>query len=496
MILIEEPESASNKTLPKDTPWNKLIKLNKTRLVGDELIIDVPGDNSCLFWAAALAYLLPVKNDPMVFQGNFLRLFGIEEINHLDFIKLHIQNYHPDSNTSLFRDDTFNRLIRNVFRERVINFMREHRDIFEEFYGVDIDQTRSFDNYLEIMSQDSSWGGDLEIRSIGMLLNCNVNLRGHDFPIHYPEILNHEIPTLTLIHTNAAGKDSGVKNHYCYQLNSNLVKEDESNCKEMEDFNYNHLTSKRINFHDEDCCTFSSNNVSLQGSSEKPFAELHCGENETKTLRGWKFHIILNQDVVGNVEKAWNCIVKLLMRYDIGLTKVIHPNNKVPEDKAVTIFACIEKTQRSKIEWQGIINQIVYALVENNVLPGQIPNEYKILDCYYVSYRNDLSLTGGYSPINNETKQPDPYKGMVVNVDGQEHLFELGLRRSKALSQSAPYPKKQVMDDEPSFTEISTEEIGRQFESFSGMIEENSLNNSNKKNPGDDEEDFSGCCPK
>ena len=38
--------------------------------------VDVPNDNSCLFWCAALASLLPTLNDVAAFDAMYQKLFG------------------------------------------------------------------------------------------------------------------------------------------------------------------------------------------------------------------------------------------------------------------------------------------------------------------------------------------------------------------------------------------------------------------------------------
>jgi len=79
----------------------------------------VPGDNSCLFWAAALAYLTPVKYDDSEFSQRFKKLFGAEESVKLICVKEFIQEYNSSSNNC--HGVALGNLIKVKFRNRGID---------------------------------------------------------------------------------------------------------------------------------------------------------------------------------------------------------------------------------------------------------------------------------------------------------------------------------------------------------------------------------------
>ncbi|OAM03091.1 OTU domain-containing protein [Wolbachia endosymbiont of Dactylopius coccus] len=132
--------------------------------------IDVPADGSCLFWAVALAYLTPVKNNDALFRQRYEALFGNGETvtQGLDHIKNLVQNYNT-------YDDTFVDLVRNTFRSRVVDHIRSHENEFRAF--VEGESGRSFDDYLQDMKNPNTWGGEPEIRAMSTMLGADNHQR-------------------------------------------------------------------------------------------------------------------------------------------------------------------------------------------------------------------------------------------------------------------------------------------------------------------------------
>ncbi len=279
---------------------------------------------------------------------------------------------------------------------------------------------------------------------------------------------------------------------------------EEAHCRDIEHFYHANITKGTIRAHDDDCCGFLSLPKSIDKTTQKPFAELHCEKNETNNVYGWKFHIILNQNIAGNIENGWNSILRILIANNIGKTKIILPNVKALDDKVVTIYACIEKNERTMLMWQKIINLIVQALVDNKVVPGHLPDEYRISGCSFVTYRNDLSRDGGYSQTNNESNQPDPYSGMVVNVSGQMELIAVSGRLAERhnsyaniLQRVHESPRIRMDEEEKSESSqehvVTPEEINRQFEETQSIIDKN-IDETRDNDSDDDSENSSGCC--
>jgi predicted acylesterase/phospholipase RssA/tetratricopeptide (TPR) repeat protein/ankyrin repeat protein len=196
-------------------------KLQVPQKKEDKWEIDVPADNSCLFWAAALAYLLPVINNKNEFKARFISIFGEGELNQSIGILSLLKTYNPFSNTFLFVDSKLNYLIREQFRKRVIEYIAsaEQKEHFRPFWDSGSSTTQaSFEEYLSNMQHPDSWAGNLEIRAISQLLDCNVNLITGYEP---QKFATNSSVTITLVHVNAIS-DSRDKNHYHFYLDSNI----------------------------------------------------------------------------------------------------------------------------------------------------------------------------------------------------------------------------------------------------------------------------------
>ncbi len=212
---VHEATSASPQAFSSGSSINSTPTLLRPKERGEEWELDVPSDGSCLFWAAALSYLLPVLNKPE-FHERYRNLFGEEE--HLDLIKQMLRKYDPQATViSLFQNDTMNHLIRHVFRSRVIDYMAEEKNK-PHFSAYHPEDHGPYDNYLIRMRNSTAWGGELEIKAISLLLSCNIVLEGVGAVQNYPEKLNETFPTIKLVSVNAGNHVGGAKNHYRFTL--------------------------------------------------------------------------------------------------------------------------------------------------------------------------------------------------------------------------------------------------------------------------------------
>lgn len=184
----------------------------------NEWEIDVPGDNSCLFWAATCAYLIPVIHTPTDFQQRYLQLFGEESIEFLTAIQTLFSQYNPFTNTQLFGNTELKDLVKEKFRARVIEHIASHKESFAAFWTT---TTSTFDDYLASMYDPASWGGDIEIRAISQLLNCHIQLTSHT---GYNQSFGEDnLVTLTLTHISADNDaTSRDGNHYHFDIEKSL----------------------------------------------------------------------------------------------------------------------------------------------------------------------------------------------------------------------------------------------------------------------------------
>ncbi|WP_341789706.1 ankyrin repeat domain-containing protein [Rickettsia endosymbiont of Polydrusus tereticollis] len=175
--------------------------------------VDVPGDGSCLFWATALAYLIPVEDNSVAFAERFKRLFGEEESGNIGHIRELIREYGPLSN-NVRSDRIFNRLITRILRNRVVDYISSDADRYREFI------TGDFNQYLNNIRDRNSWGGEPEIEAMGRMLGATINVDA-DGVVHTRG--NGNIP-IRLYHVNAARSASqgNEGNHYNFGLESNL----------------------------------------------------------------------------------------------------------------------------------------------------------------------------------------------------------------------------------------------------------------------------------
>ena len=189
----------------------------------NEWEIDVPGDNSCLFWAATCAYLVPVIDDPSVFETRCLRLFGAENSDKVDLIKTLFSSYNPFSAQEIFKHPTINSLVREQFRSRIIEYIATHKEKFAEFWVAENPQLENgLADYLSRMQDPDAWGGDFEITAISQLLDCTIRVQGNNSSVQTYSSTNNTI-IVTLIHANTADEgENRPGNHYHFTIEESV----------------------------------------------------------------------------------------------------------------------------------------------------------------------------------------------------------------------------------------------------------------------------------
>ncbi|OJH31527.1 Phosphocholine transferase AnkX [Wolbachia endosymbiont of Armadillidium vulgare] len=170
--------------------------------------IDVPGDGSCLFWSVTMAYLIPARDDGALFRQRYEALFGSEEAvtQNLDHIRSLVRNL-----STANYDDAFANLVRNVFRNRVVDHISSHENEFRGFV------TGSFENYLENMRKSNTWGGEPEIKAMSKMLSARISVSGATRSQY-----NSGNIQIQLFHVGTPGK----RNHYNFGLEGGIVDND------------------------------------------------------------------------------------------------------------------------------------------------------------------------------------------------------------------------------------------------------------------------------
>lgn len=86
------------------------------------------------------------------------------------------------------------------YREKCVNYMKDHKEIFEPF----IEDDEPFDDYIKRMSKDREWGGNLEIYALSMLLEANFYIYIYEQPMYV--VKNFEKPKKNIKLTYHEGK--------------------------------------------------------------------------------------------------------------------------------------------------------------------------------------------------------------------------------------------------------------------------------------------------
>ena len=123
-----------------------------------------------------------------------------DELKHLGYF---IREISGDGNC-LFRavceQIENNEINYNFYREKCIEYMKDNPDKFTPF----IEDDESYEKYLERMSKDGEWGGNLEIYAMSMAFQYNFYIYIFEHPIYI--VNNWEKPKKNIILTYHDGK--------------------------------------------------------------------------------------------------------------------------------------------------------------------------------------------------------------------------------------------------------------------------------------------------
>lgn len=136
------------------------------RLLSSLSIVEVPGDGSCLFWSAGLAYLLSIAENKL--EEECAKLFG----NNCDInlVKKKIESIKLSKLSKIKGGDSFSSLIRKNFREQVVNYIRKTLPVNKVIEG------NSLSDHLKNMLKPETFGSTEEVEAISGLLDCKISV--------------------------------------------------------------------------------------------------------------------------------------------------------------------------------------------------------------------------------------------------------------------------------------------------------------------------------
>lgn len=114
---------------------------------------------------------------------------------------------------------------------------------------------------------------------------------------------------------------------------------------------------------------------------------------------GWKFHLSIAQNPT-NLEKAWEILVPILLKYKIGETKIVHEKNEQEASKVITVYTFSGGPQLD--QWRPFLKDVELAFRQKGIEAGEKIFEYQIKGSNYFYYRNDADHKGEY--VSDEHK--------------------------------------------------------------------------------------------
>lgn len=193
--------------------------------------IDVPSDGTCLFYSVVFSYLLPVTNNIEEFNNRFVKMFGEEVKGSAEENRIRLLAY--NGSVDFIRDNAFalEVLVNENFRDRVVNFMKDHRRDFIQFIG----SSKEFTDRMRRMKGRSEWADEPEIQAISQILEVKIVIcndkDGQIVSIAHKTYGEEFSNKLYLVHTTANKNIQGAKNHYHYLVDMRHIG-DAANSKE------------------------------------------------------------------------------------------------------------------------------------------------------------------------------------------------------------------------------------------------------------------------
>ena len=85
-----------------------------------------------------------------------------------------------------------------IYRQKCVDYMKENKDAFIPF----LEKEEPIDTYIEKISKDGEWGGNLEIYALSMALNANFYIYIHEQPMYVVKTVDDTKKNIMLTYHN------------------------------------------------------------------------------------------------------------------------------------------------------------------------------------------------------------------------------------------------------------------------------------------------------
>ena len=85
-----------------------------------------------------------------------------------------------------------------IYRQKCVDYMKENKDAFIPF----LEEEEPIDTYIEKISKDGEWGGNLEIYALSMALNANFYIYIHEQPIYIVKTVDETTNNIMMTYHN------------------------------------------------------------------------------------------------------------------------------------------------------------------------------------------------------------------------------------------------------------------------------------------------------
>lgn len=183
-----------------------------------------------------------------------------------------------------------------------------------------------------------------------------------------------------------------------------------------------------------DLCIYSCDKYSIFMQPKKSLI------TTVTSVYGWKFQISINDSVENNMEKAWNIIKEIFLRFGFPACKVIkndvHLDNEFnpwERGKQTTIYTFAGLDGKNDVRlWEILLQSITDELAAAHIEQSYIPCNCKKLSPY-ISYRNDKKAQGGYLDDEESLRMVEDVKEAYNPFRNDDPFLVLNIRQPEGI---------------------------------------------------------------